>query len=417
MVRGRLFARADALIPASGGYVLQETKAATYPDKLPGHLLDDIAIQLWVIAGTGLPVARAELNLLDGRWRYPGGGDYRGLFRPWVMDGTIAARIDEVPRWLEAAERVLAGAMPEIRTGRQCENPHPCPFYDHCLPLDPPRPEHPIELLPGRAGKALAQRLRTTRGYVSLLEPAPEEFTGKDAALYRRMQRAHRTGGAVLEAGSGAAFAALPWPRYYLDFEGIDLPVPRWAGVRPYEQVPFQWSCHIEHGRAEFEHREFLDLTGEDPSIGCIESLLRAIPPEGAGPVFVYSQTYEAGRLKELAERHPAHARALERLLDRLVDLLPLVREHYYHPAMRGSFSIKRVLPTIAPDLDFETLEGVSDGTEAQAAYLSAALDAATTPERKAQLRESLRRYCRRDTWAMVEVAHHLQRLERPATA
>jgi hypothetical protein len=186
--------------------------------------------------------------------------------------------------------------------------------------------------------------------------------------------------------------------------------VPQWAGVRPYEQVPFQWSCHVEHETGEFAHHEFLDLSGDDPSLPCIKALLRAIPPEGAGPIFVYFRAYEEGRLRELGERHPAFAPDLQRLIARLVDLLPLVRESYYHPAMRGSFSIKKVLPTIAPDLDYGELGGVSDGTAAQVAYLYAVFEPGMTAERKERYRQELLRYCARDTWAMVEVAWFLQR-------
>ena len=230
------------------------------------------------------------------------------------------------------------------------------------------------------------------------------------------MQRAHRTGEAVLEADSGCKLSQLPFPRYYLDFEGIDLPVPRWAGVRPYEQVPFQWSCHIESAAGEFQHCEFLDLTGDDPSLPCIAALLEAIQPAGDGPIFVYSRTYEECRLRELGERHPQHAPELARLIDRLVDLLPLVRQSYYHPEMRGSFSIKKVLGTIAPELDYGELGGVTDGTGAQVAYLNAVFDPATTGEKKEEYRRDLLKYCERDTWAMVEVAWHLGRTGRPDT-
>jgi hypothetical protein len=256
--------------------------------------------------------------------------------------------------------------------------------------------------------------LRQAKGYTSLLEPAPEELTGKDASLFQRMQQAHRTEQPILEANSGAILAALPWPRYYLDFEGIDLPVPRWAGVRPYEQVPFQWSCHIERQPGVFEHREFLDLSGNDPSLPCIQALLQTIPPDELGPIIVYHKTYEEGRLKELSHRHAEHATGMQRLIGRLVDLLPLVRDGYYHPAMRGSFSIKQVLPTIAPDLDYSKLGGIMDGTAAQVAYLYAVFEPGTTPARKEQYRQGLLRYCRLDTWAMVEVAYFLLRLSRP---
>jgi hypothetical protein len=184
--------------------------------------------------------------------------------------------------------------------------------------------------------------------------------------------------------------------------------------VRPYEQIPFQWSCHIERAPGIFEHVEFLDLSGDDPSVPCIERMLEAMPPDGPGPIFVYYQVYEAGRLRELAGRHPQYRAQIEQYLARLVDLHPIVRDNYYHPAMRGSFSIKAVLPTIAPDLDYDKLDEVTDGTAAQVAYLYAALDPQTTPDRKAELRDRLLVYCKQDTWAMVEVAHFLQRLARP---
>ena len=423
MYRDGLYARADALIPApAGGYVLRETKASTFPlkndkatpDKPEEHHVDDLAIQAWVYQSSGWPLAGAELNLLDNRWRYPGNGDYSGLFRQLSITADVLARVAEVPNWHAAAQSVLAGAMPDAQTGGHCAKPYDCPFHDHCKTLDAPGPDHPLTLLPG-SGKRLAKKLAEQRGYTSILDPQPSEFTGADAALYCRMQIAHRTGQPVLEPGSAAPFAALPYPRYYFDFEGIDLPVPRWAGVRPYEQIPFQWSCHIERALGVFEHVEFLNLTGNDPSIGCIEGMLKAMPPDGPGPIFVYYQTYEAGRLKELADRHPQYRVQVDQYLARLVDLHPIVRANYYHPAMRGSFSIKAVLPTIAPDLDYDNLDEVTGGTAAQVAYLYAAVDAQTTPERKAELRDRLLIYCKQDTWAMVEVAYFLQRQPRPS--
>jgi hypothetical protein len=423
MFRDGLYARADALIPApASGYVLRETKASTFPlkkdkvtpDKPEEHHVDDLAVQAWVYQASGWPLAGAELNLLNNQWRYPGNGDYSGLFRQLPATADIEGRISEVPDWHAASQRVLAGAMPNVQTGPQCSKPYDCPFYDHCKTLDTPGPQHPITLLPGIGGKSLAKKLNQQRGYTSILEPQPAEFTGADAALYCRMQAAHRTGQPVLEPGSAAALTTLPYPRYYFDFEGIDLPVPRWAGVRPYEQIPFQWSCHIERAQGIFEHIEFLDLSGNDPSIPCIERMIAAIPPDDTGPIFVYYQTYEAGRLRELAERHPQYRARVDQYLARLVDLHPIVRANYYHPAMRGSFSIKAVLPTIAPDLNYEALDEVTDGTAAQVAYLYAALDPQTTLERKTELCARLLIYCKQDTWAMVEVAYFLLRLGRP---
>lgn len=421
MIGHDVYARADALVPESGAYVLRETKASTFPLKSDkqtpadpeDHHVDDVAIQAWVMRGAGLPLARIELNLLDNRWRYPGGGDYRGLFRQ--LDVTEAARAREanVAAWVADAHAVLAGGTPELRMGRHCREPYPCPFQAHCRTLEPPAPDHPIELLPDAAGKALARKLRESHGYTSLLEPRLEELTGAQAALYRRMQRAHRTGEAVLDPGSEAILAALPYPRYFFDFEGIDFPVPRWAGVRPYEQIPFQWSCHIERRPGAFEHAEFLDLSGDDPSLPCIERMREMIADDG-GPIIVYHKTYEEGRMKELAIRHPDHAAAMKAYVDRLFDLLPAVKQHYYHPIMQGSFSIKKVLHAIAPDLRYDELDEVQEGTAAQVAYLYATLEPSTTPARKADLERKLLTYCRQDTWAMVEIAYFLARASRP---
>ncbi len=422
MLHGEIYARADALVPDGDVYVLRETKASSFPlksDKITPaapkeHHVADLAIQAWVMSESGIPMGHAELNLLDNRWRYPGGNDYSGLFRQLDVSDAVRGRLGDVPIWRDEAEKTLAGEMPETMTGKQCSDPYDCPFIDFCKALDPPGPDNPIDLLPGVAGKNLARKLREAHGYTSILDPAPEELTGKHSDLYRRMQEAHRTGQAILMPESAECMLEFAYPRYYFDFEGIDLPVPRWAGVRPYEQIPFQWSCHIERTPGVFEHVEFLDLSGNDPSLACIEHMKDAIDPADGGPIFVYHATYERGRLKELAERHPEHADLLQNYIERLVDLLPLVKAHYYHPDMRGSFSIKKVLPGIAPNLDYGELDEVQEGTGAQIAYLEAALTPETTAARKKELDRKLRVYCGQDTWAMVEIAYFLAQVGRP---
>ncbi len=82
---------------------------------------------------------------------------------------------------------------------------------------------------------------------------------------------------------------------------------------------------------------------------------------------------------------------------------MPIYRAHY-HRDMRGLWSIKVVLPTIAPGLDYGDLE-VSGGGEAQEAHLNASRPDTSSEDRE-RLRQGLLKYCKRDTWAMVRLAH-----------
>jgi hypothetical protein len=203
--------------------------------------------------------------------------------------------------------------------------------------------------------------------------------------------------------GIRAETAGWAWPRTYLDFETIQFAVPRWIGTRPFEQVPFQFSAHVQQGDRSLEHCEWLSTDGLDPRRPLAEALLQ-LPATGA--VIAWNAGFERGCLIGLAELFPDLAAALTSLADRLVDLLPLARRHYYHRDQRGSWSIKAVLPTIAPELAYDTLD-VQSGTDAQQAYLEA-IDPGAAVERKAELRRGLLAYCERDTLAMKVILEKL---------
>jgi hypothetical protein len=422
MYREGLYCRADALVPVEGGYALRETKASTFPlktdkvtpDKPKDHFVTDIAIQAWVAEATGLPIVNCDMNLLNSRWTYRGDGDYEGLFRLQNVDALMAARKTSVPVWLEQARTTIDGPMPDTKVGSHCKKPHDCAFVTRCKAMEPALEAHPVELLPDLAGKNLAKELRS-KGFASLPDVPREFLAGNREAMYWRIQAAHLTGEAVLEKGTVETLSALPYPRYYFDFEGIDLPVPRWTGVRPYEQIPFQWSCHVERTPGVFEHHAFLDVSGNDPSLACIERMREVIDETDGGPLLVFFQTYEKGRLKELGERHPEFKELTEVYISRLFDLHPLVKDNYYHPDMKGSFSIKKVLPTIAPDLRYEDLEDIREGTGAQVGYLHAAFSPLGKKAREKLVRNALA-YCEQDTWAMVVIGLFLESRPRVAT-
>ena len=200
--------------------------------------------------------------------------------------------------------------------------------------------------------------------------------------------------------GAKEAFDALDYPRYYLDFETIGPAVPFWAGTRPYQALPVQWSCHIEDEGGAMMHKDFLDLSGEAPMRPLAEALIAALGD--SGPVLMYTN-YEAQVINTIRDLFPDLADQLDRIIDRLYDLHPVVKENYYHPNMLGSWSIKAVMPTIRPDMDYAELDGIKEGTAASEGFIEA-IDPKTDLVRKAELEEQLLRYCKFDTEAMVEI-------------
>jgi uncharacterized protein DUF2779 len=211
----------------------------------------------------------------------------------------------------------------------------------------------------------------------------------------------------VLEPGAAEEMAAFDYPRYYLDYETIGPPVPIWRGNRPYQPVEFQFSVHVETAPGQIQHFECLPVSGDDPRHEIAERLIEACGD--VGPIFMYTR-YEVGCTERLAEACPDLAPGLEAIIDRLVDLHPIVKRHYYHPDLQGSFSIKKVAPTIADDLDYAELEGVAEGGQASEAYLEI-LSPDTPAERREALVEELLIYCKLDTRAMVRLSQRLSGL------
>ena len=383
--------RADLLASVSDGVRVVEVKSAT---QVKDYHLWDTASQLWVIEGAGYPVRKMEMAVIDTSFVYEGDGDYSRLLR--LEDVTDQARLiaSKVPGWVESFTSCLDGPEPLTDMGPHCSDPFECPFRNYCLPDD--HPDYPLTCLP-RSRQTLRDDL-AAEGYEDIRD-IPEGLLANETM--ERVRKVTSEGKPDLLLGVGDLLRNLPYPRFYLDFETIQFPVPIWKGTRPYEQLPFQWSCHIETTDKELEHRDFLDISGDSPLRGFAESLIAAC--EKDGPIIVYNQGFEKRIIREAADRFPDLADGLLALNERIFDLLPVAREYYYHPAMKGSWSLKALLPCVIPELNYGQLDGVHDGGEAQQAYLEAiAIDC--TPDDAEKLREQLVAYCKLDTLAMVRI-------------
>ena len=388
--------RADALVPVAHGYDLIEVKGST---SVKDYYINDCAIQAWVIENAGIKLSRIRLAHLDNTFVYQGDGDYQGLLHIEDITDQVRERMADVPGWVKRLCTMLAKPEPAIGTGDHCDIPFGCPFYAHCRAQEPAESEYPVSVLP-RATQLI--RILTEEGFEDLRSVPPERLSSH---IHKRVHAATVSGLPYLDPQASGVLAKLSYPRHYLDFETIGFAVPRWAKTRTYQQVPFQWSCQIEQRDGSIGERSFLDLSGNSPMRAFAESLLEAVGERG--PIIVYNQGFEATRIRELAEIFPELSRKLNQLIPRMFDLLPLTRDCYYHPAMKGSWSIKSVLPTIAPDMAYEDLDEVADGGGAQVAYREA-IQPETTGERRTVLEDALRRYCANDTLGMVRLASAL---------
>ena len=188
-------------------------------------------------------------------------------------------------------------------------------------------------------------------------------------------------------------------PVHFIDFETIGPALPVYAGTRPFQTIPFQWSLHVRGDDGNLNHLEFLNEDADDPRERFMQSLLEAIPSEGT--IVVYSG-YESRILGELADSFPQYAQQLETISGRTFDLLKVIRENYYHPEFHGSNSIKSVLPALVPELSYADL-GIQDGSTAGIRYTDMVKDGAR-PAENAEIKRALLAYCERDTEAMVRV-------------
>jgi hypothetical protein len=390
---GGIVIRADILIRRDGRLRFLEVKSSA---RVHDYQFQDAAIQAWALDGAGYPVDRASILHIDSSFVYAGDGDYRNLFAVVDVTKDIEALKPRVPELVLRSQKILAGPVPDIAVGKQCNDPFACPFLAHC---ERDAREFPLSIF---SSQWRFRDLLLAQGYRDVRE-VPLDLVESDKL--QRIWRATTSGQPELDPAAAAVIQALGLPCYYLDFETIQFAVPIWAGTSPYEQLPFQWSCHLQTKDGSLVHREFLDVSGEAPMRAFAESLIAAAGSEG--PIIVYSG-FEGRILRELSTRYPDLATPLAAINARLFDLLSVTREHYYHPDMKGSWSIKGILPTISPELDYANLGEVSDGGSAQSAYVEV-LSPDTPISRRVHLIAALRAYCQRDTLALVHVARFFE--------
>jgi hypothetical protein len=393
---GGVFAALDVLEKRRRGWGLVEVKATL---DVKEQFLPDVAVQLHAARSAGLDVHRAELMHLNRDCTYPALDD---LFVREDVTQKAEALLPSIPHQLKKMRAALEGTLPDIEPGDQCSAPYQCPFVARCHPA---LPEHHVSTLYRLHPKRRAEFEEA--GFVTLDE-LPADVHLSDVAA--RQVRSVKAGALIVEDGLSNALAAIVAPTAFLDFESVNPAVPVWDGCHPYQHVPVQMSCHVVGARGRVTHHDHLAEGAADPRPALAEAVVRACA--GATTVVAYNSGFEARCLDVLAETVPNLRKQLRSIRERLVDLLPVVRDHVYHPEFGGTFGLKSVLPALIPNLGYRDLE-IADGDTASAALealLLAPADSIAPAQRKAMRVDPLA-YCGRDTEALVALTERLRAL------
>jgi hypothetical protein len=376
---------------------LIEVKSTT---EVKDHHLEDVAIQHRVVTRSGVDLADSCLAHVNREYMYDGKAiDAHHFFRIRNLTQQVESLQPEITVQLRSEFRVLAmPEAPNIPAGRQCSDPFTCEFFDHCnLPI----PDDHILRLPRIHASTVAKLVALS---VQSIHDIPEDYplTGR----LRRACASVQMGEPWYSPQIGEELRKLKYPIYFADFETVNPAIPRFAGMRPYDQIPFQWSVHAQwQPGAAPEHLEFLATDTTDPRAAFISALCDALGERGS--IVVYHQQFESQRLSDLASWLPEFSGRINKIQRRLWDLLPIVRNHTYHPAFAGSYSLKSVLPALVPEMTFEGME-VADGQAAGLAWESLVRGSLGCGECD-RLKKALLAYCGQDTLALVRLLGKLR--------
>lgn len=390
------YARADIiqLSPETKRWRILEVKSST---KVKPEHYDDVGLQVWIMTKSGLPVEQINIVHLNPDCRYP---DLNDLFKEVDVTDEIRARYLSVqPKLHDIFTSIKEPEVPDIDLGSYCLEPTECSFSMHCW-QEKKIPSISIFDLPGIKNRKWDLY---SDGIVTLDNSRLDKLND----LQSRVVDCYKSGMRYVNSESiRSAMVNWQFPLVFLDFETINPAIPRYDGCRPFEQVPFQFSVHVwESPDTALTHQAFLHDTADDPRPTLIPALLEACGKKGS--IVAYFGRFEAAQIQGLANYSPQHADALIKLIDRIVDPLPIIRDAVYDNAFNGSFSLKKVAPALLGESQSYEGMAVANGGDAQRAFEE--LISTETPDaKKTTIKTAMMDYCNKDTLVMVELVKWL---------
>ena len=391
------FVAIDILQRTSAGYVVTEVKSST---KVKPDHLQELALQANILRECGIEISKLEVMHINRDCVYP---HLEQLFvreDVTVRVQPLLAKVDEARK---SQKELLDGPLPNIKIGPHCAE---CPFKNRCWAGVP---EHHVTTIYSiRAKKAFEL---VEKGFTTIPELPIEINLGPIAERQRRAIIENRL---IVEEALADALRSFPTSIGILDFETVGLAIPVWEGCRPYDAIPAQFSFERLQSDGLSTHYEWMAEGPEDPREPIARALIDAC--QNVEKIVAYNAPFEIKALDYLTKSVPALAAKLEEIRGRVIDLLPVVREHVYHPKFHGGFGLKQVVPALLDDNAYADLE-IADGSSAS--WLLAALmfeRERFTEIEYARRRKELAAYCRADTECLAKLLHKLRAMAASAS-
>lgn len=387
----------DILHKGKKGWEIYEVKQST---EVKDEHKSDISIQYHVVSGSGLSVTKANLVHINREYIRNGDINIRELFLIEDLTKEVIEKQGFVKDELKKMQHMLKNGCPDIAIGAYCHAPYACDFISYCWKHIPDNSVFDI------SGTGINKFASYREGKVSF-----KDLDLKELNFKQRMQVDAELNGTVTidKKGIREFLDTLRYPIYFLDFEVFyQEPIPPFDGTRPYMRIPFQYSLNwIEKAGGKLHHHEFLVEAGKDGREEIAKQLSDMIPDKAS--VAAYNTTFEIGVIKALAEGFSAYRKKLISINENMIDMMvPFRKRYYYIKEMKGSYSLKNVLPAIFPELSYEGL-AVSGGEDAVMAYKR--LAKSKDSKEKVQITKDLLEYCKLDTLGMVSLLERLRLL------
>jgi hypothetical protein len=403
------FCSVDILRKVDGGYEIVEVKSSTgTEDDDPADIMDvygpDLSYQYYILANCGLDVTKVSLMRMNKQYTRMDELDLQQLFILIDCTNHTLASQDMIAENIESIKAVAEQKdEPETTIGSHCKKSD-CAYRGWCFRTLPENNIFDIGWRMWGSKKDAAYQ----SGYVSFREVFDSPTKLSDQQLLQVKTVLNDLPPHIDHYSIRQFLNDLTYPLYHLDFETCQQPVPLWDGVRSYQQIPFQYSIHIQDKPcSEPIHNEFLGKEGADSRRELAMRLCADIPQNVC--VLAYSAPFEKGRINDLAEFFPDLAEHLMNIHSNIKDLAdPFSKGYYYCREMGGSYSIKVVLPALCggdPELDYHKLELIHNGSEAMKAFSNLHEQ---PPDEIARIRAALLAYCKLDTLAMVKILEKL---------